>query len=169
MTMTETASTSLTSQQLGQLMQYTIEAYKVFQKFAENLQNPLAAATFKQFAAEERENRDLLQMKIASVPGSSIRATLGSDLIFSEIMEGEIGYHEQAEFLISREKTMQRKLREYINSVPAADRNILIHMESIKRIHIVELERELELLRADRQWWKREDAQWRIVYGAPAE
>ena len=42
MTVAETAGTALTEQQLNLLMQYTIEAYKTFEKYAENLANPIA-------------------------------------------------------------------------------------------------------------------------------
>ena len=49
-----------------------------------------------------------------------------------------------------------------------ADRNLLIYLEAVKRAHIVELERDLALIREDRDWWKREDAQWRIVHGTPS-
>ena len=167
MTMTETSNSALTNQQLGLLMQYTVEAYKVFEKLAENLPNPIVASIFKQFAADERGNRDLIEMKLAATPGSNVRATLGSDMIFSDILEGEMGYREQAEFFIAREKTMQRKLREMINAAIKVDRPILIFLEAVKRAHIVELERELELIRDDKDWWKREDAEWRIVHGAP--
>lgn len=169
MTIAETTNSSLTNQQLGLFMQYTIEAYKTFQKYAESLPNPMAAGMFKQFATDERLNRDLLEMKIASIPGTNVRATLGADTIFAEVLEGELGYHEQAEFLISREKTMQRKLRELINAAIPADKNIMIFIETMKRSHIVELERELELIRVDRDWWKREDAEARIVYGPAYE
>ncbi len=62
---------------------------------------------------------------------------------------------------------MQRKLRELSSSANAADKNLLIYLETIKRAHTVELERELELIKLDADWWKREDAQWRIVHGAP--
>ena len=43
MTAVDTASSSLTEQQLGLLYQYTIEAYKTFAKLAENLPNPMTA------------------------------------------------------------------------------------------------------------------------------
>jgi hypothetical protein len=33
----------------------------------------------------------------------------------------------------------------------------------------VELERELELLKIDSDWFSREDAEWRIVYGVGRE
>jgi rubrerythrin len=155
----------LSRQNLGLLYQYTIEAYKTFQKLAENLPNPMTAMVFKQFAADERLNRDLMEGKIAAGGGEQVRATLGADMIFSEILEGEMSYRESAEFLISRERTMERKLRELLGSAAVADRNLLIYIDSVKRAHIVELERELELIREDGDWWKREDAEWRIVHG----
>ena len=34
-----------------------------------------------------------------------------------------------------------------------------------KRAHIVELERELELIKIDPDWFKREDAESRIIHG----
>lgn len=169
MTAVETpAATGLTNQQLAQLFQYTIEAYKVFEKLAENLPNPMTAKIFKQFAADERGNRDIIEMKIAALAGSRIRATLGADLIFDEILEGKLSYSESAEYLISRERTMQRKLRELLSGATTADRNFLIYIETVKRAHAVELERELELSKGDSDWWKREDAEWRIVHGHPS-
>lgn len=162
-------ATGLTGQQLGVIFQYTIEAYKAFQKFAENVPNPVAREMFKQFATDERNIRDLLEIKSTSIEGSRVRVTLGADMIFSELLEGEMSFRETAEFLIARERTMQRKVRELMSGAGAGDRNLLLHVESRKRSHIVELERELELIKADRDWWKREDAEWRIVHGAPEE
>ncbi|HEV7767785.1 MAG TPA: hypothetical protein VGQ76_22470 [Thermoanaerobaculia bacterium] len=156
----------LTHQQLALLFQYTVEAYKVFQKLAENLPNPMTRKMFEQFAVDERENRDLIEMKVAIVAGNRVRVTLGSDMIFNDILEGEMSYRESAEFLISREKTVQRKLREWIAGASGSDRNFLIYLEAVKRAHIVELERDLELIRGDHDWWRREDAEWRIVHGS---
>ena len=168
MTAVEIPTSSLTHQQLALLFQYTVEVYKVFAKLAENLPNPMTATMFKQFAVDERGNRDLIEMKIGDTAGSRVRVTLGSDMIFSEILEGEMSFRESAEFLISRERTMQRKLRELLTGASATDRNLLIYFETVKRAHIVELERELELIKNDPDWWKREDAEWRIVHGAPS-
>ena len=109
MTAVETPQATLTNQQLSQFFQYTIEAYKVFEKFAENLPNPMTAGMFKQFAVDERNNREIIELKIARAGGSRLRATLGADVIFNEILEGELSYRESAEFLISRERTLQRK------------------------------------------------------------
>jgi rubrerythrin len=168
MTVVATPTAGLTSQQLALMLQYTVEAYKVFEKFAENLPNPMTRSVFKQFATDERANRDLLEMKNAATGGNRVRVTLGADMIFNEILEGELSYRESAEFLISRERTMQRKLREFISSATPTDRRLLIYLESVKRAHIVELERELELVREDSDWWKREDAEWVVIHGLPA-
>jgi rubrerythrin len=168
MTVVSTPTQGLTSQQLALMLQYTVEAYKVFEKFAENLPNPMTRGMFKQFAIDERENRDLVEMKIAAVGGNRIRVTLGGDMIFNEVLEGELSYRESAESLISRERTMQRKLREFINAAVPADRKLLLYVESVKKSHIVELERELEMIRDDADWWKREDAHWHMINGAPS-
>src|SRR5437763_12380464 len=100
------STTTLTQQQLVQLLQYTIEAYKTFQKLAENLPNPMTATMFKQFAVDERGNRDLLEIKIAASSESPLRVTLGADLQFQDIHEGDLSYREAAEFLVAREKTL---------------------------------------------------------------
>lgn len=159
---------SLSHQNLALIFQYTVEAYKVFQKLAENLPNPMAASVFKQFAADERGNRDLIEMKVGSTSGTPVRVTLGPDMIFNEILEGQMSYRESAEYLISRERTMQRKLRELIATAAPSDRNLLIYFEAVKRAHVVELERDLELIKHDPDWWRREDAEYRIVHGAPS-
>lgn len=168
MTAVDTGSL-LSAQQLALLFQYTVEAYKTFQKLAENLPNPMTATMFKQFAVDERENRDLIEMKIAAAGRDRVRITLGSDMIFSEIHEHKLTNREAAEFLISRERTMQGKLREFMGSSSEIDRTLLLYFETTKRAHVVELERELEVLRHDADWWKREDAEWRIVHGAPSK
>jgi rubrerythrin len=167
MTVETPSRAGLANQQLAMLFQYTVEAYKVFEKLAENLPNPMTRAMFAQFAADERGDRDLIEMKVAASGGNRVRVTLGSDMIFNDILEGEMSYRESAEFLISRERTLQRKLREIIAEAGASDRNFLVYLEAVKRAHIVELERDLELTRMDSDWWKREDAEWRIVHGNP--
>lgn len=165
MTAAEAPTLTLNDQQLGLLFQYTVEAYKTFEKLAENLPNPMTATMFRQFAVDERTNRDLLEMKIAGNGGSRVRVTLGGDLIFQDILEGELSYRESAEFLIARERTMAKRLRELTAGAAVADRNLLIYLETVKRAHNVELERELELIKGDSDWWKREDAETRIVHG----
>jgi hypothetical protein len=159
-------SPSLSEQQLGLMFQYTVEAYKTFEKLAEKLPNPLAAQMFKAFALDERASRDLLDMKTAAAGGSPLRVTLGGDLLFEDILEGDLSYRETAEFLIARERTMEKKLTEWAKSASPLDRNLLIYLAASKRAHMVELERELELIRNDPDWFKREDAESRIVHGA---
>ena len=164
MTTTESA-TRLTDQQLGLFFQYTVEAYKTFEKLAENLPNPMAALMFKQFAVDERGVRDLIEMKIQAVGASRVRITLAGDLLFQDMLEGDLSFRAMTEFLIARERTMQKKLNETAQNAPAADRALLVYLASSKRAHIVELERELELIKLDPDWFKREDAESRIVNG----
>lgn len=168
MTVTESTNT-LTDQQLGLMFQYTIEAYKTFEKLAENLQNPLAATMFKQFAVDERDARDLIELKIQAAGVSRVRVTLAADLLFQDMLEGDLSYRAMAEFLIARERTMEKKLSELAKSASIVDRPFLVYLASCKRAHIVELERELELIKLDADWFKREDAQWRIVHGPRTE
>lgn len=160
---------SMSEQQLGLMFQYTVEAYKTFEKLAENLPNPMTATMFKQFAVDERENRDLIEMKVAAGSNARVRVTLGGDLMFQDILEGNLSYRETTEFLIARERTMEKKLGEFSRSSAATDRPLLIFLIAVKRAHIVELERELELLKVDGDWFRREDAQWRIVHGTGGE
>ena len=150
-------------------MQYTIEAYKTFEKLAEKLPNPMAAKTFTQFAIDERGNRDLIEMKIAATGQTRVRVTLGADLLFEDILEGSLSYRETTEFLIARERSMERRLTELARSASTADRPLLVYLVATKRAHGVELERELELIKADPDWYKREDAEWRIVHGTRAQ
>jgi hypothetical protein len=168
MTTAEATTQSLTEQQLGLMYQYTVEAYKTFEKLAESLPNPLAAMTFKQFAVDERRNRDLIEMK-AAMGKSGVTATLGADMYFQDILEGNLSYREQAEFLIARERTMEKKLGEFLRSAVTVDRNLLVYLIAMKRAHAVELERELELIKGDSDWFKREDAESRIVNGGKAQ
>ena len=167
MTAIDTAPPTLDETQLGRLMQYTVEAYKTFEKLAESLPNPMTAEMFEQFAVDERRNRDLLEMKFVAAGASRLRVTLGADMQFQDIHEGDLSYREAAEFLIAREKTMMKRLDELARSASEVDRNLAVFLMSTKRSHIVELERELTLIRYDADWWKREDAEWRIVHGSP--
>src|SRR5215467_11329331 len=112
MTAVEPTTTTLSDQQLALTLQYTVEAYKTFEKLAENLPNPMAAGMFKQFAEDEREVRDLLELKYAAGGRSRLRVTLGADMLFQEMLEGDLTYRAMTEFLISRERTMEKKLRE---------------------------------------------------------
>jgi len=160
---------TLTEQQLSLMLQYTVEAYKTFEKLAELLPNPMSAQMFKQFAVDERGHRDLLDMKIQAAGATRVRTTLAGDLQFQDILEGDLSFRETTEFLINRERTMEKKLMEWSRSASVVDRNLLIYLAAAKRAHIVELERELELIKIDRDWYKREDAEWRIVHGSKPE
>src|SRR5207253_10265715 len=122
MTAVESTTTKLNEQQLGLMIQYTVEAYKTFEKLAENLPNPMTATMFNQFAVDERENRDLLEMKIAAAGANRVRVTLGGDLLFQDILEGDLSYRETTEFLIARERTMEKKLVEFSRSASTVDR-----------------------------------------------
>lgn len=160
-----TESQVLDEKDLGVLMQYTVEAYKTFEKLAENLPNPMTAQMFKAFAVDERETRDLLDGKIMATGGTRVRITLAGDLRFQDVLEGEMSYRETTEALIGRERAMEKRLRAMVGGASAVDRYILIYIAATKRAHIVELERELELLKLDGEWFRREDAEWRIVHG----
>src|SRR6058998_3219959 len=151
MTAVETTNV-LGEQQLGLMYQYTVEAYKTFEKLAENLPNPMTATMFNQFAVDERENRDLLELKITAVGASRVRATLAGDLQFQDILEGDLSYRETTEFLINRERTMEKRLGELGRGVSVLDRYLMIYLASGKRAHVVELERELELIKLDSDW-----------------
>ena len=164
-----TAAARMGDQQLGLMFQYTIEAYKTFAKLAENLPNPLAAEMFEQFAVDERKMRDLIEMKIQAVGANRVRITLGGDLLFQDMLEGDLSYRAMTEFLIARERTMEKKLNEFAKTYSDIDRPLLVYLATCKRAHIVELERELELIKLDPDWLKREDAQWRIVHGPRTE
>ena len=168
MTVAESTKT-LSEKELGLLLQYTVEAYKTFEKLAENLPNPMSAQMFKEFAVDERLTRDLLDMKIEAAGANRIRTTLAGDLQFQSILEGDLSFRETTEFLINRERTMEKTLVDWSRNASATDRNLLIYVAAGKRAHIVELERELELIKLDRDWFKREDADWRIVHGSRQE
>jgi hypothetical protein len=169
MTTATPTTNALGEQQLGLMIQYTVEAYKTFEKLAENLPNPMTATMFKQFAVDEREARDLIELKIADGASSRVRVTLGGDLMFQDILEGSLSYRETTEFLIARERAMERRLTDFNRGSAPADRNLLIYLIALKRAHGVELERELELLKVDGDWFRREDAEWRIVRGVEKE
>ena len=169
MTTTAAPSRTLTERDLGLFFQYTIEAYKTFQKLAEHLPNPMTATMFKQFAQDERLNRDLIELKVAASGNARVKVTLGADMLFEEMLEGDLSYREMTEFMIAREKNMDRRLTESAKGATSADRPLLLYLAACKRAHVVELERELELIKIDSDWFKREDAETRIVHGAKGE
>ena len=162
--MTSATATPDTSNELGVLFQYTIEAYKTFQKLAENLPNPIAAAMFKAFAVEERATRDLLDIKYRDA-SKFVGLTLGADLRFQDIIEGDLSFREVADMLLVREKAMERRLMEASRSASPNDRNLYLYVAATKRAHVAFLERETQLLKTYPDWFKREDAIDLIIHG----
>lgn len=154
--------------QLATVFQYTVEAYKIFQKLAELLPNPMSAAVYTNFAEDERNNRDLLEIKYSDPSVSRIQIGLGSDLKFQDALEGDLSHRELTESLIARERTMERQLRDAAKEASQNDRNLFNHIAGSKRAHLVFLERELGLLRTYEDWYKREDAESLIVHGRSA-
>ena len=155
-----------TENQLAVVFQYTVEAYKTFEKLAEILPNPIAAGMFANFAEDERGNRDLLEIKYASADTPRMQIMLPGDLSFEDSME-KLSYRELTETLIARERTMERKLTEATRKGAESDRNVYRYVAAGKRAHIVFLERELEMIRLYPDWYKREDAESVIVHGKP--
>ena len=151
--------------QLALVFQYPVEAYKTFQKLAELLPNPLSAAMFKDFAIDERNNRDLLEIKYTSAGTSRIPLTLGNDLRFQDMLEGDLQDREKAELLLTRERTMEKKLRDWSKDAPEVDRNLINYIAASKRAHIALLERELLMTQAYKTWFSREDAEDLVVHG----
>ena len=43
-----------------------------------------------------------------------------------------MSYRESADFLISRERTLQKKLREMIAAAAASDKNFLVYLEAMR-------------------------------------
>ncbi|MGH9458985.1 MAG: hypothetical protein ACRD2J_15230 [Thermoanaerobaculia bacterium] len=160
-----TVPASVDTNRISTLFQYTVEAYKMFQKLAELLPNPMAAHSYENLAEDEREIRDLIEIKYAdpSVPRTKI--TLEHDLRFQDALEGDLSYVELTEFLIAREKTMERRLTEAAKAAAEGDRNLLAYIAGTKRAHLVYLQRELDMLRLYPDWYKREDAESLVVYG----
>lgn len=168
MTTAPTTPEPHTDNQLALVFQYTVEAYKAFQKFAELLPNPVTAAMFANFARDERKHRDLIEIKYANAVTEPIPITLAGDLRFQDALEGELNYREITEMLIMRERTMEKRLRELTHGSSEADRNLYTYMAFGKRAHVALLERELQMIGHYPDWFKREDAESLIVYGAPA-
>lgn len=150
---------------LALLFQYTVEAYKTFQKLSETLPNPMSAAMYKNFAVNERGHRDLLEIKYLTSGKSRMPITLGSDLRFLDIVEGDLSYREMTEWMISRERSIEGKLRSSAAEVGETDRNLLIYIAGGKRAHLALLERELQMIQLYPDWYKREDAEDLVVHG----
>lgn len=167
--MTETMIAPDLRSDLAVVYQYTVEAYKTFQKLAELLPNPLSASLFKSFAVEERKHRDLLDIRYAADTTPHMKITLGNDLRFTDILEGDLSYREMAEMLIVRERTMERRLMEMSKSAGPGERNLFIYIAAGKRGHAAMIQRELDMINLYSDWFRREDAENLIVYGEPHE
>lgn len=161
-----TAATE-TRSMLPLLFQYTIEAYKTFEKLAEILPNPLASAVFQSMAKEERRHRDLIEIRYGARP-DRIPVTLSGDLRFQDILEGDLRNREIAEWLVSRERAMEKKLRDAIESAPEEETSLLQYVAGAKRAHAIVLEREVELTKRYADWFDREDAESLIAHGESA-
>ncbi len=150
------------------LFQYTVEAYKTFEKLAENLPNPVSATMFKFLAEDERHVRDFLQIKYLKL-GERMKITLGGDLRFLEILEGDLSPTEIPEWLISRERAMEKKLLEFAEQSSETDAILYRFMAATKRSHIALLERERQMLKLYDDWFRREDAESILAEGRFAE
>ena len=159
------AAPATTESQVATIFQYTVEAYKMFQKLSELLPNPMAAHTFENLAEDEREVRSLIEMKYSDPSVKPTTIALEKDFRFQDALEGDLSFTETAEFLISRERTMERWLMDAAKSAPESDRALFTYIAGTKRAHLVYLQRELDLLRIDPNWSKREDAEALVVHG----
>lgn len=150
------------------LFQYTVEAYKTFQKLSENLPNPIAAAMFRSMAIDERKIRDLLEIKYLELE-QRMRVTLGGDLRFLEILEGDLSPTEIPEWLMSRERTMERKLLAAAETANEVDATLFRYVAGTKKAHVMMLDRERQMLRLHDDWLRREDAESILAVGRISE
>lgn len=144
--------------------QYTVEAYKAYQKLAETIPNPILAKTFKSLAEEERDIRDLLEIHYGD-SGERMKITLGADLRFQEILNEDLSHSEQLDWLASREKTIERRLRDVAGTERAPLPILYRYIAAIKREHATILQREREVLNHYPDWFRREDAHYLLVKG----
>lgn len=166
MSSTTAAAVPETANNIAVLFQYTLDAYKTFQKFSEVLQNAIAAQTFANFAQDERGIRWLLDMRYRDAESPSMTLTLGGDLQFQDMLEGDLNNSEILEMLIARETAMERKLTEWASAAGAeGDRNLFHYVAGTKRSHLRALERELTISRIYPDWLKREDGAHLLVHG----
>ncbi len=166
--MSAVAATTTTDDQVATIFQYTVEAYKIFQKLSELLPNPMAAHTYQNFAEDEREIRNLIEIKYADPAVQRTTVTLERDFRFQDALEGDLSFTEVTEMLIAREKTMAQWLVDASKSSSPSDRQLFAYIGGTKRAHVVFLERELDLLRTYADWYKREDAESLVVHGRGA-
>jgi rubrerythrin len=158
MHMTTTAAPTATDVQFFSLLfQFTVEAYKTYQKLAENLPNPLSARLFTHFAQDERGVRDLLELKYLQIE-ERVSITLGADLRFQEILEGDLAPVEIPELLMSREGAMEKKLLAAADTSNETDATLYRYIAAIKRGHVAALERERRMVSLHDDWFRREDA-----------
>lgn len=163
--MTTAAVQPETANRVAILFQYTVSAYKMFEKLAELLPNPMAAHIYENFAEDERNIRDLIEIKYSDpdVPRTTIK--LEHDLSFQKALEGDLSHVELTETLIIREKEMAGRLNEFAKTGSDAERNLFLYIAAAKRAHLVYLERELQMLRLYPDWYEREDAESLVVHG----
>lgn len=150
------------------LFQYTVEAYKTFEKLAENLPNPISATLFKFLAESERNTRDLLEIKYLNL-GEKMNVTLGGDLRFLEILEGDLSPTEIPDWLISRERTMEKKLLQAADQSGDVDAVLYRFLAANKRSNLALLERERQMVNLYDDWFRREDAESILSEGRTAE
>jgi len=75
-----------------------------------------------------------------------------TDALFQDMLEGDLSFRAMTEFLIARERTMEKKLNELARVATVIDRPFIVYVSTSKRAHIVELERELA------EWMGTDDA-----------
>ncbi|HVR43442.1 MAG TPA: hypothetical protein VMS56_08350 [Thermoanaerobaculia bacterium] len=154
-----------TGQLIPTLFQYTVDAYKIFEKLAELLPNPMSAHVYENLAEDERELRDLIEIKYGDPEVPRTKIMLRNDLRYQDALEGDLAPIELTETLIAREKRMEQQLMEAARTGPEKDRNLYLYVAATKRAHVVYLEREVQLLRIHPDWYKREDAESLVVFG----
>ena len=132
------------------------------------LPNPVTSQVFRKMAEAERGYRDLLDIKYADAAVPRMQITLGGDLRFQDMLEGDLSYREITEMMIGREKTMAEKLIDFSQNASEDDRNLFRYIgEPSEPISFCWNEK-LEMLRMYPDWFKREDAESLIVHGKPA-
>ena len=166
--MSVAAAPTTAENQVATIFQYTVEAYKMFQKLSELLPNPMAAHTYANLAEDEREIRTLIEIKYSDASVQRTTVGLERDFRFQDALEGDLSFTETTEFLITREKTMEKWLMDAAARAPGEDRTFFTYIAGTKRAHLVYLQRELELLRLHPDWYKREDAESLVVHGRPS-
>jgi rubrerythrin len=168
MMMSAAAAPISAENQVATIFQYTVEAYKMFEKLSELLPNPMAAHTYENLAEDEREIRTLIEMKYSDPSVRKTTVGLEKDLRFSDALEGDLSFSETTEYLITREKTMEKWLLDASKNASESDRTFFAYLAGTKRAHLVYLQRELDLLRLYPDWYKREDAESLVVHGRSA-